>query len=504
MVKQVTVPWYEIDKPRSGLATQDSHQVLVQREVIPIIFVPGVMGSRLRRSGTNGQGAANGMPNLRWDPTAGFLYEWYSGISPARRKALLIGQEFNPTFLEVDNTSPEGDGFNGLMAEYRVFLETLRTRNWGALGELFLFPVYGFGYNWTDSNRRSGARLAARIDEVLTEGRAQTGLCERVILITHSMGGLVARAASSLAGAQGKILGIIHGVQPAFGAAAAYRRMKAGFEASGFMGRVASRFLGSTGPHVTALLANSMGGLQLLPSKSYRTAKGDAAWLEIKGPKGAVRSLPRNGDPFNEIYRVKAVVSPGKGEGPSDNAYWGLVDPNLLTPERVDTPDVSSMDTEAAAHSDDSAWSSYLGYLAEAESFQQAVGSYMHPNTWRFHGTDLTTADGIQMVTESNWVRSDSYPENWVIGGGGFRGFFRDADGDDMQAVLQDPAGVGDGTVPVHSATLGDGSASPGPPANQAFSGLEHQPAYENAEVQRWVIAAITAACHKRFQEKRG
>jgi hypothetical protein len=70
------VPWFEIDKAIAGLATDKPHEIVVQREAIPIIFVPGIMGSRLRRPGTNGEGEdANGLPNLRWDPRYARLHK---------------------------------------------------------------------------------------------------------------------------------------------------------------------------------------------------------------------------------------------------------------------------------------------------------------------------------------------------------------------------------------------------------------------------------------------
>jgi hypothetical protein len=46
------VSWKAVDPPVAGLATNAPHAVQVQREAIPIIFIPGVMGSRLRLSGT--------------------------------------------------------------------------------------------------------------------------------------------------------------------------------------------------------------------------------------------------------------------------------------------------------------------------------------------------------------------------------------------------------------------------------------------------------------------
>lgn len=499
MAQRHPVPWQEADRALAGLPTDVEHEVVVQREAIPILFVPGVMGSRLRRPGTDGQGEAGGLPNLRWDPSAGFLYDNFSGSTPAQRKRMLIGERFDPSFLEPDNANPVADGFRGLMADYRGFLTQLRTRDWGALGKIFVFPVYGFGYNWTDSNQNSGRKLATRIDEVIAEARATVGLCEKVILITHSMGGLVARAACGLSGAAGKVLGVIHGVQPAFGAPAAYWRMKAGFEGDWIAGRIASRFLGHNGRDVTALLANCPGGLQLLPSKRYRTNGGGAGWLQITGLAGGTRTLPRHGDPYREIYRVPAVVNGPEVCSPEPPAFWGLVDPSLLRPE--DVPAAGGNELDALAESmqrADAAWQNYLGYLALAESFHDQTDGYIHPNTWRFHGSQRTTAETVTLAVESNRVRSENYPVR------GFRGFFW-GDESAMQAILQNPAGGGDGTVPVSSATFqGSHHRAPGQPDNQEFRGLEHQPAYEGAEPRRWVVCAITALCEKHFTDKHG
>src|SRR5205085_5693406 len=96
---------------------------------------------------------------------------------------------------------------------------------------------------------------------------------------------------------------------------------------------------------------------------------------------------------------------------------------------------------------------------------------------------------------ESNWVRSDPYPTR------GFRGFFTDAGGHDMQAVLQDPAGGGDGTVPIFSASSLDDPGRPAP-GDHAIP-LEHQPAYENTVAQVYTIQAIIALAKMRYQDRR-
>jgi hypothetical protein len=83
-------------------------------------------------------------------------------------------------------------------------------------------PVFAFGYDWRQSCASHASSLNAFIDAVLERTRAQ-----RVILVTHSMGGLVARAAMPVIAS--KVLGVVHTVQPAVGAVTAYRRFITGF-----------------------------------------------------------------------------------------------------------------------------------------------------------------------------------------------------------------------------------------------------------------------------------
>ena len=57
-----------------------------------------------------------------------------------------------------------------------------------------LYPVHAVGYNWLQSNLVSAQRLAEEIERITAYYRSKGKRCEGVILITHSMGGLVARA----------------------------------------------------------------------------------------------------------------------------------------------------------------------------------------------------------------------------------------------------------------------------------------------------------------------
>ncbi len=79
-----------------------------------------------------------------------------------------------------------------------------------ALSYQYLFPVHAVGYNWLQSNMDSAQALADRIEKIIGDYKASGRKCEKVIPVTHSMGGLVARYYSELLDGefgQKKILG---------------------------------------------------------------------------------------------------------------------------------------------------------------------------------------------------------------------------------------------------------------------------------------------------------
>ena len=66
--KVISIDWSALFKPIEGLQCGDgqSNRLEIEREVIPIIFVPGIMGSRLR----------NQKGDKVWDPDdAGFMID---------------------------------------------------------------------------------------------------------------------------------------------------------------------------------------------------------------------------------------------------------------------------------------------------------------------------------------------------------------------------------------------------------------------------------------------
>jgi len=98
------------------------------------------------------------------------------------------------------------------------------------------------------------------------------------VLITHSMGGLLARAALAADKEfQHMVKGVVHICQPCFGAPVLYRRLFSGcsnLDENGWIDRLFCRILGKTAAQVASNLAGLPGALQLLPSVEYEYPAG--------------------------------------------------------------------------------------------------------------------------------------------------------------------------------------------------------------------------------------
>ena len=179
---------------------------------------------------------------------------------------------------------------NGIIETYlRKHIVDVDPTNWGShpksslsaidLGTIHAavkgcwFPVHAMGYNWLKSNRISGVDISRRISCLIEDYKNQGFWCEKVVLVTHSMGGLVARAVihPKIGKINDKVLGVVHGVMPAVGAGAAYKRMRCGVESTwhSLSATIGAAILGNNGEDVTAVLAGAPGAMQLLPSSLY-------------------------------------------------------------------------------------------------------------------------------------------------------------------------------------------------------------------------------------------
>ena len=289
---------------KTSIETDVYNEVIIEKETVPVILVPGIMGSR------NETSAGKAI----WDPDRlGFLIS-FARKNKEKRKEFLIGESgFNPDYMQVIEkgrnpwwrtkiTTDDQDqrGWGGVMfGAYGNLLKKLEKKNqtgkFGKDGELSFFidtPVYAFGYNWTNDNKETAKALNVCIGEILDKISNKSGI-KKVILVSHSMGGLVARACSehSEISAKDKILGIIHLDTPFVGTTSAYRRIKAGIESF-----VTGLALGNTGEKVACLMVHMPGGLQLLPSNDFTTLAGK--WLHVY-----VNGKKQDSCPIHDVYK---------------------------------------------------------------------------------------------------------------------------------------------------------------------------------------------------------
>ncbi|QXX84414.1 hypothetical protein J6836_08585 [Providencia sp. R33] len=479
----------------------EAHCIKPPTKVIPVIFIPGIMGTNLKDT-------KNGEPVWRADMFMGMDTLYLTNLDGKKRRELLnvestLVDDSGRYLLNV--STPFGDDGKmlpkreerrwgeALFLSYGSFLEVLQSslmddwqkdvlnmvkndnaekiRNYfntkGVLSQLvdcpiggtnetvltkeelehfkhFLFSVHVFGYNWLEDNAISAKNLAIYVDEVLGTYRKEHGYglaIEKVIILTHSMGGLIARYAmnppeGSFQGCQDKVLGVVHGVIPDLGSPAAYRRMKVGAAQEGIAGAV----LGSTAKELMSVLAFAPAPLQLLPYPKYK-----ASWLTIEdeGSYPTKDNLTTGKfNPFDEIYLREDV-------------WWRLYEPDILDKDPLLI---------------NNNWLIYNDIIEDSvKSFMehQEKGKY-HPNTYIFYGTEIASDNFLTWKKE---VEGKSYmnpysgrpyfPEpkennRYVVRYGEIDSNNALTMGAESglsykQFILESSKGSGDGTVPIES-----------------------------------------------------
>jgi pimeloyl-ACP methyl ester carboxylesterase len=326
------------------------------------------------------------------------------------------------------------------------------------------FPVHAMGYNWLRENAESGISIAKRIRALLKRYQDEGFQCEKVILVTHSMGGLVARAVihPDMGNLKEKVLGVVHGVMPAMGAGAAYKRIRCGFEGGG----ISTKILGATGAHVTPVLANAQGGLELLPSQAYGNH-----WLQVKHKGKILRSLPEKGDPYEEIYKVR-----GK--------WFGLLREAWVNPANVDSRGVAFT----------------CRLLDRAKAFHIKIAETYHDQSYAHYGADPERPAWHKVIWEIVGDVQLESVDRLVIVSDDAKGKLRMTDpalavqnkpAPLLDVKLLDPADPGDETVPFHSADAQYGSRKFKAVFRQ--TGYEHQASYSDRKV-------VAATLYSLFQ----
>jgi pimeloyl-ACP methyl ester carboxylesterase len=256
---------------------------------VPIIFIPGIMGSRLVLPGGS-----------NWDPDDSLnMLEWAHRHPEDKSHNLVVANiAWAPSFqtfsvsatidLEIKEKDPTFLG--NAAAAHTSIMELYSARGWAGVSWQFYGlalcllettfnsadgslagsnPVYAFSYDWRQPNQANGIKLAAYVDQVLGHEFSAT----KVALVTHSMGGLVARAATLLPGLSAKVTGVVHSAQPSNGAVVAYRRYQTGcnclWDGFGVASQVMENILG-TSPEDYAVTSSGIPSVfELLPNDRF-------------------------------------------------------------------------------------------------------------------------------------------------------------------------------------------------------------------------------------------
>lgn len=327
-----------------------------------------------------------------------------------------------------------------------------------------MFPVHAMGYNWLQAISISARTLAGRITSLIEKYKSMGLQCEKVIVVTHSMGGLVARALihQKMGNIEDKVLGVVHGVQPATGAPAAYKRMRCGFEEGALGMDPAPKILGNFGAEVTSVLANSVGGLQLLPSCDYGNG-----WLRVTHKGMLLDRWPKNGDPYAEIYSLK-------------DKWYGLLRDEWLNPARSEL----------------SGFEETCERLILAKEFHQSIAHIYHSVSYAHYGADPNRGSWENVTWNYELpVLASNWQELKVLTDDG-KGHLSLADANHSPEMpsgitvkLAVAAGAGDQTVPVRSSDQQLLSGKFKGIFRQ--TGYEHQNSYKDVRAQNSTLFCI-------------
>ena len=348
------------------------------------------------------------------------------------------------------------------------------------------YPVHAMGYNWLQSNGDSAKKIAARITGLIKGYKDRKFDCTKVIIVTHSMGGLVARALmhpnyGNLQGdpkekRESSILGIYHNVMPTLGAGTAYKRLRFGFREkhsfspATYMDYVASEVLAPDGEHATAILANAPAPLEMLPAKAYgadwlRVVDADGkhlqSWPDMRvDPKNPSQPPPQT--PLDAIYTQPADV------------WWRLINPKWVNPG---DPDMTHANAAQGAYD----------RLKDAYKFSNAIEKTFHPVTyasWCNSPSHKCYGEVVFRVTAgdtTNLPKADA----WKLLTDDGKGVLTVQAGDRVLTLaLQPSADAGDETVPAKRSAEHIISARGNSFVHGAErSGYEHQASFSNGEV---------------------
>lgn len=499
--------------------TRDKVCLMPPAAVIPIVFLPGIMGTNLKALDSGN--SVWRPPNMDGvgailDALAQLFAFWFKG--PATRK-----RQLDPTNVEVDPSgsidaedtineelarqrgwgSVMRSAYNPIMAQMELRLNNIlkaceAMEWWDAEGQRepsdygeqhgnpklsedelkqaarYRYEVWAGGYNWLQSNIQSAADIKAYIeDKILASYPEDQRAKMKVILVTHSMGGFVARALTEIHGFD-KVLGVVHGAMPATGAPAFYHHVRCGYEG------IESVILGRDAAEVVAVAANAPGALELTPTFDYA---GGRAWLKLGDAAESMPgcALPASGDPYQEIYK--------------NRAWYGLIpkhNEDLIEPGKL----ASNTQKIKSIGGSRSSFTAFDAKIDDVQAFHRQFSMKYAKPAFCHYGADTRS----KTWSETRWQgRLSGLPDELQVENDDGNGRLTVTGGaGSIRLEFADPIGAGDGTVPSESggapgdagveAIFRQGDQGIGAyvrkNGNGKDKGYEHQSAYNDVRAQ--------------------
>lgn len=235
----------------------------------------------------------------------------------------------------------------------------------------YRYPVYAIGYNFLQSNEISGQQVLDGVDfkhrdtEQITRIMGIREICrenhtDKAIVITHSMGGLVARMASQFCAGAKDMHGVIHSAQPATGAPLFAKRFRTGgedFINGSLMGRDDAEFV--------AIASNAEGPMELAPMPDYYDGK--PWWIFVDKNDGReIMALPEK-NALEDLY--------------TNDAWYALLpDSSVLDPAGIVKRRLEDEKSALSVHE------SFKKSMRAVVTRQKDLANKYHPNTYALYG----------------------------------------------------------------------------------------------------------------------
>lgn len=501
--RDVFEPWRADPVPVVYLCDQSP-----DRKVIPAIYVPGIFGSRLdnlfggdlgtytwdpddksaitkayaksllsafmARDWTDSEinTKTNQMHHARAKVMDGYHPQGKHDVLEMMKKSGLFKRRLNEAggpiteaeFAEEEYQRRARHGWHGALVDYALMLETIEATE----DEHFIFVAWAVGVDWRGDLSAAAAHLSREIDriqavtnypELNAQGLDYEAGTQKVLVVTHSQGSMIARYASEVLGKSAQIQGVVHLNQPTTGAPALYRRFVGGagierapwYTISKLPDNVFSEILGTSSYHFTRMAGPMAGALSLLPTNHHvhRMGAKAAAWLECAtaGFKPEVVN-----DIYDDIYlndkvglvchkRYDAQGQPKpytSREFEKDRNAMGYVNDYIRgRVDRVHTPENADryLPEETAWHHDNMRLRPHGGMgnrnrknaeiwfkefkktLRKAQSFHAVLGLKHHSHTWVIRSNGVATVAFVRLVLNNDKngesILDSPYERSW-------------------------------------------------------------------------------------------